>query len=188
MRVISGRARGTVLLAPPDSRTRPTADRIKEDLFNIISRYVADSSFLDLYSGTGQVGIEALSRGAARAVFVESDKHMAELISKNVDKCRLDGAEIVQGDVRNALDMLGRKDRLFDIVFMDPPYETGELSHILQDLIKCRVINDGALIITEQASKSLPIIDTTELQVFKIKEYSATKLTFVKYTHQGGCP
>jgi len=144
---------------------------------------VAGASFLDLYSGTGQIGIEALSRGAERAVFVESDKRMAELIGKNIAKCRLDaGSAVIRGDVRNALDKLCRTEQPFDIVYLDPPYEAGELGAALEALTGGQALVDGALVVAEQAAKAPPISGIPELQVYKIKEYSTTKLTFMKYT------
>ena len=180
MRVVAGRARGTALTAPPDGRTRPTADRIKEDLFNIIARNAAGASFLDMYSGTGQIGIEALSRGAARAVFVESDRRSAELIRKNIAKCRLDFATVICDDALRALGRPSLTGQPFDIVFLDPPYDTEELPEILAALTGGGLLRDGALVICEQAVKAPPV-DIPGLHVYRLKEYSTTKLTFMEY-------
>ena len=189
MRIVSGCARGTALIPPPDSRTRPTADRIKEDLFNIIAPSVAGSYFLDLYSGTGQIGIEALSRGAARAVFIESDKRAVELIHKNIAKSKLGDATVIRSDALRALRREDLSDQPFDIVFLDPPYEKDELSEVLQALTDSRQLRDEALIIAEQAVKA-PAINTPDLHVYKLKQYSTSKLTFMRYTQYGsagGC-
>ena len=180
MRVVAGRARGTALLSPPDGRTRPTADRVKEDLFNIIAPSVVGTSFLDMYSGTGQIGIEALSRGAARAVFVESDRRLAELIRKNISKCRLDFATVICDDALRAMRRQTLTDQPFDIAFLDPPYETDELSAVLMALIGGQLLRDGALVICEQAAKAPPI-NIPGLDAYRLKEYSTTKLTFMTY-------
>jgi len=180
MRVVSGCARGTGLFRPPDNRTRPTADRVKEDLFNIIAQHIAGASFLDLYAGTGQIGIEALSRGADRAVFAEADRDTVRLIERNITKCRLEGATVMCGDVPGILQNLGRAGQTFNLVYLDPPYELDELSPVLRALVDHRLLRDGAVVIAEQAAKATKI-DISDMQTYKVKEYSTTKLTFMRY-------
>ena len=121
MRVIAGSAKRLQLKTIEGMDTRPTTDRIKETLFNMISAYIADSNFLDLFSGSGAIGIEALSRGAACAVFVEQSKKAMECIKENLRYTKLaDKAEVYETDVLNALNRLEGK-KTFDYIFMDPP-------------------------------------------------------------------
>jgi len=182
MRVIAGCARGTVLFQPDGERTRPTANRIKEDLFNIIAPYVRDANFLDLYAGTGQMGIEALSRGAESAVFVESGKDAVDLIRKNLAKCRMEANTVICDDVLKALQKLAGQHKKFDVVFIDPPYDTDNLDEIINKLINGSILNEDAIIITEQASDAEELSFEPLLETYKIKKYTTTKLTFMKYT------
>jgi len=181
MRVIAGRARGTVLFAPAGDYIRPTADRIKEDLFNIIAPYVVGARFLDLFAGTGQIGIEALSRGAENAVFVERERGAADLIRKNIAKCKLDAAgDVICGEVALTLQKLGNSGQAFDIVYLDPPYDMDELAGVAKALTEGGLLCDGSLVIAEQPSNAQNH-DIPKLQAYKLKEYSTTKLTFMKY-------
>jgi len=181
MRVIAGCARGTVLFQPDGERTRPTANRIKEDLFNIIAPYVRDANFLDLYAGTGQMGIEALSRGAERAVFVESSRDAADLVRKNLTKCRMETNTVICDDALQALDKLAGQHKKFDIVFIDPPYGTDNLDEIIRTMINCSILNEEAIIITEQAADAEELNFEPMFEIYKIKKYTTTKLTFMKY-------
>lgn len=182
MRVISGCARGTVLFAPSGAHTRPTANRIKEDMFNIIAPQLTGARFLDLFSGTGQIGIEALSRGALSAVFVESDKKAADIIRKNIIKCRLDkpkSAILICADVTNTLQKLATSGQTFDIVFIDPPYDSDELSKTAAALTTLHLLSDTATIITEQPA-SIPQKDLPGLHTYRLKKYTTTRLTFMR--------
>lgn len=123
MRVIAGISKGVNLKSPPHGRVRPTSDRIRTVLFDMLGSLVVDSHFLDLCAGTGAVGIEALSRGAKRAVFVELDGRCVETIKTNLLLTKLfDRARIVKGDARRKLPQLLAEGERFDIVFLDPPY------------------------------------------------------------------
>ncbi|MCS7264707.1 MAG: 16S rRNA (guanine(966)-N(2))-methyltransferase RsmD [Armatimonadetes bacterium] len=123
MRVIAGISKGVNLKSPSNSRVRPTSDRIRTVLFNMLGNLVIESHFLDLCAGTGSVGIEALSRGAKRAVFVELDGRCVETIKANLLLTKLfDKARIVKGDARRKLPQLLAEGERFDIVFLDPPY------------------------------------------------------------------
>lgn len=124
MRVISGTARGHKLTAPGGKNTRPTGDRMKEDLFNILAPEVGGAYFLDLYCGSGAIGIEALSRGADSAVFVDESEDAIAVTKENLAKTRLsDRAEVLLMSDKTAQEKLA--DRVFDIIFMDPPYNSG---------------------------------------------------------------
>jgi 16S rRNA (guanine966-N2)-methyltransferase len=150
VRIISGAARGRRLAAPPGSSTRPTADRAREGLFNVVMEEVKDARWLDLYAGSGAVGLEALSRGAAEAVLVESDRRAAAVIRENIERVGLPGARLAAAQVERFL--AGPPER-FDVVFIDPPY----VADVDKTLIS---LNDGgwlapdALIVVERATRS----------------------------------
>ena len=123
MRVIAGKARGTKLAAPDGLETRPTADRIKESLFNMIASDLYDCRFLDLFSGSGGIGIEALSRGAREAVFVDLSKGALKCIRLNIEKTKFgDKSAVLNTSVEAAFNQFKQHNRKFDIIFMDPPY------------------------------------------------------------------
>lgn len=135
MRVIAGKAKGRQLAAPRGRITRPTSDRVREALFSILGARVPGSRVLDLYAGTGALGIEALSRGAAHATFVDRDARAVAVIRMNLANCGLaHDATVVRADVRAALRDLARRGETFDLVFFDPPYLSAEWPRCLLDL------------------------------------------------------
>ena len=181
MRVIAGTARRIPLITPPGLSTRPTTDRIKETLFNMLQGELCDCSFLDLFSGSGGIGIEAMSRGASACVFVEKDKKALECIRENLKKTGFTNqAQVVSQEVMAALaSMEGRK--TFDIVFMDPPYNQEYEKKVLAYLKESQLITEDSLIIFE-ASLDTTVRDIEELgfMVEKVKEYKTNKHVFVK--------
>lgn len=178
MRVISGSARGLKLNTPSDDRVRPTTDRVKESMFNIIQDRVYDSQVLDLFAGSGALGIEALSRGASQAVFCDNSSDSIEIIRSNIEKARVvDRSQLVSGDFKRCLrDMETRKQK-FDLIFVDPPYYKGLFEEVLET-IKTREIlkKDGIVIVEHDANR--PIEPLEGLEVFKEKKYGITMLTF----------
>ncbi|MDK2888403.1 MAG: rRNA (guanine966-N2)-methyltransferase [Thermoanaerobacter sp.] len=152
MRVIAGIARKRNLKVPRGWSGRPTADRVKESLFNILGPRVPGSRFLDLYAGTGNVGIEALSRGAARAVFVERDKRAVKAIRDNLMQVGLAGkAEVLPQDVLGVLKQL--EGQRFDIIFMDPPYGQGLEIPTLEAIDRYGLLADGGVIVAESSKR-----------------------------------
>ena len=121
MRVIAGSRKGHTISAPRGLDTRPTSDRVRENVFNLVGP-LEDATVLDVYAGSGALGIEALSRGAARAVFVENDPDAARTIERNLDRLLLTGARVVHGDALTALAQEGAAGRKYDLVLVDPPY------------------------------------------------------------------
>lgn len=181
MRVIAGTARRIPLITPPGLFTRPTTDRIKETLFNMLQSELCDCRFLDLFSGSGAIGIEALSRGAGECVFVEQDKKALECIRENLKKTRLESkAQVVPMDIMSAFAFLEGK-KAFDIVFMDPPYRQDFEKRVLAYLKNSRLITEDSLIIFE-ASLETTIDDVEELGfiIEKVKEYKTNKHIFVR--------
>jgi 16S rRNA (guanine966-N2)-methyltransferase len=153
VRIISGSAKGCRLQVPRGFKVRPTADRAKEGLFSIIGDRVPDGRFLDLYAGSGAIGIEALSRGAAEAVFVEKRPPVAGIIRRNLVRAKLaDRASVIVTDVGDALEKLKKRGEFFDIIFADPPYMLKNGLEILQGIANKDVLDTNGLVIWEHAS------------------------------------
>ena len=155
MRVISGKARGVTLKTPEGILTRPTIDRVKEALFSIINFDIPASSVLDLFGGTGQLGIEALSRGAKSAVFVDQREDACKLIKENLRRTKLEqDAKVVRMDY---LDYLKRCREKFDIIFLDPPYAEVFLENALKCITEIDILQSGGIIVAERPlGKDLP--------------------------------
>lgn len=158
MRVIAGTARGIRLAAPRGMRTRPTADRVKEALFSIIqSRFdLTGSRVLDICAGTGNLGIEAMSRGAASCCFIENDRHALASLKQNLASARCAGqAETLEMDAAKALRLLAGRARRFDLVFFDPPYDSGLYATVPGMLSDLSLLAGGGLFIAESAARSV---------------------------------
>ena len=155
MRVITGKARGVTLKTPGGLQTRPTTDRVKEALFSIIQFDIPAASVLDLFGGTGQLGIEALSRGAKRAVFIDESDKACRLIQENLRRTRMEGeGAVVRGDY---LAYLSRCREKFDIIFLDPPYAEVFLENALKRITEIDILQSGGIIVTERPlGKELP--------------------------------
>ena len=155
MRVISGKARGVNLKTPEGILTRPTIDRVKEALFSIINFDIPASNVLDLFGGTGQLGIEALSRGAKSAVFVDQREDACKLIKENLKRTKLEqDAKVVRMDY---LDYLKRCKEKFDIIFLDPPYAEVFLENALKCITEIDILQSGGIIVAERPlGKDLP--------------------------------
>lgn len=173
MRVITGKARGRRLLAPEGMDVRPTTDKVKECMFSIIQFQLEDAVVLDLFAGTGQLGIEALSRGAKKAVFVDSSRKSLEVVKKNLELASVDAISNVT--MSDSISFLQTTRELFDICLLDPPYHKGLCDKAFEHLP--RVLNDNAIVICEtQADETLP--DSVGGLTWKKEyKYSAIKLT-----------
>ncbi|GHV10691.1 rRNA methyltransferase [Clostridia bacterium] len=181
MRIVAGIARGTVLFSLPESneRTRPTLGRVKENFFNAIADALPGAYVLDLYAGTGQLGLEALSRGADKAVFVDESPDCAEIIRKSAQKAKLyPKCNVIMSDASGYLSSLRKRStpQIFDIVFLDPPYEEDSrtVKETAKRLVKNGHMNNGGLIICETES---PIFES-DLPVYfsRRKEYKYGKV------------
>ena len=155
MRVITGKARGVQLKTPEGMKTRPTTDRVKEALFSIINFDIPGAKVLDLFGGTGQLGIEALSRGAKSAVFVDAGEPACRLIRENLKRTKLDQqGRVIRGDY---LDFLKRNREQFDIIFLDPPYAEVFLENALKCITEIDILQSNGIIVTERPlDKELP--------------------------------
>ena len=182
MRVISGTARSLILKTPKGTSTRPTTDKIKETLFNMISNEIYDSVFLDLFAGSGGIGIEALSRGAREAYFCDIDREAIQCIRQNLEHTKLaDKATVLKGSFEANLEKLKSLGKKFDIVFIDPPYQKGFEFFTLNFLKTSRLISEETLIIIEMSKNtSLEEIDSLYWYIFRIKEYKNNKHIFIR--------
>ena len=182
MRVIAGTARSLKLRTIEGMETRPTTDRIKETLFNMINPYITGARFLDLFSGSGAIGIEALSRGAKEAVFVDNNRKCIDCIEYNLQFTKLrDKAKIYNRTVDVAL-MEVSNQGAFDIIFMDPPYDKMMEKDILIHIENYNIVNEDTIIIVE-ASKNTDfsyIDKETNLEVYKEKVYKTNKHVFIR--------
>lgn len=155
MRVITGKARGVTLKTPDGMQTRPTTDRVKEALFSIIQFDIPNACVLDLFGGTGQLGIEALSRGAKRAVFVDEREDACRLIKENLRRTRMEqDGQVVRSDY---LAYLSRCREKFDLIFLDPPYAEVFLENSLKQITEIDILQSGGIMVAERpAGKELP--------------------------------
>ncbi len=178
VRVISGSARGLKLNTPGDDRVRPTTDRVKESMFNIVQDWVYDSQVLDLFAGSGALGIEALSRGASQAVFCDNSLDSIKIIKSNIEKARVvDRSKIVSGDYKRCLRDMEAKNQSFDMIFVDPPYYEGLFEEVLDTIRSCKILKKDGIVIVEHDAKR-PIGQVEGLEVYKEKKYGITMLTF----------
>lgn len=150
MKIIAGKSKGVQLKSPEGLNTRPTLGRVRESIFNVLSNVgLLETRILDIFAGTGAMGLEALSRGASEALFI--DKSTANIIKENVKRCKITNqAEVLKKDVHTALKLLPKKH--YDYIFMDPPYEKGYVNEILQCLFACDLPAYNAIIIVEHSS------------------------------------
>ena len=173
MRVITGAARGRKLKELPGLETRPTTDKVKESVFNIIQFDIEGRRVLDLFAGTGQMGIEALSRGAAHCTFVDLRREAAAVVRENLAHTALAGqGQVVQGDYLAFLTGCREK---FDLIFLDPPYGTGLLEKALEAIAKIDIVTENGIIICESAADAVlpqlpaPYVMGREYRYGKIK-------------------
>ncbi|MGN0132946.1 MAG: 16S rRNA (guanine(966)-N(2))-methyltransferase RsmD [Lachnospiraceae bacterium] len=181
MRVIAGTARSLKLVTPEGMDTRPTTDRIKETLFNMIQFDIQEACFLDLFAGSGGIGIEALSRGAKEAVFVDNGKDAYDCITENLKHTHLEAAATVyKQDVFVALTMMEYQKR-FDVVFMDPPYHKELERRALEYFSTSSLVDAESLIIFEAAlDTDLGFLDKLPYDVIKVKQYKTNMHVFVR--------
>jgi len=180
MRIITGKARGRKLKAPLGEETRPTTDRIKESMFNILQFHLEGRRVLDLYAGSGQLGLEALSRGAAECIFVDTGAAALAAIRDNLSHTGLPGGKVIAGD---ALRFLEGTDEPFDIVLLDPPYGKGLVEKTVETLARRDLVRPGGLILAERAAKD-PVYTPPKPYVLQ-KTYPYGGKALVLYSREG---
>lgn len=177
MRVISGSKRGKRLIGFEGDKIRPTTDRVKESIFNIISPYVPSAVTLDLFGGTGALSCEALSRGAKRAVIVDNSRKSLDIIEKNINSLDFqDRCSIIRADAFEYLDAAGER---FDIIFLDPPYNKGFIEPTLKKIAEKRILTDGGIIMLESDSSDMHE-EIGELLIDRQRKYGRTYITIYK--------
>lgn len=150
MRIIAGEAKNRIIKTRKGFDTRPTLESVKESLFSIITPYIEGSVFLDLFSGSGSISLEAISRGAKRAVMIEKDGEALKYIIENIDNLGFsDRCRAYKNDAIRAIEILGRKNEKFDIIFMDPPYQDNVTKKVLKAIDKANILTEDGLIICE---------------------------------------
>ncbi len=177
MRIIAGSRKGHTIVAPKGLDTRPTSDRAREAAFNLIGP-VDDARVLDLYAGSGALGLEALSRGAAQAVFVDSDREACRAIERNLDKLRLTGAVIVCSDAAQALAADAAAGRQYDLVLVDPPYRLfSDVEPVLSRYVPAVLAEDGIVVVetSEREEPDLPLAKRTS------RRYGAARITVFEH-------
>ena len=181
MRIIGGNAKGRKLLFPPGSKERPTSDFLREALFNILG-HLEDKTFLDLFAGSGSVGLEAASRGAQEVYFVEKNKNLVAFIKKNIQTCCLDkNCSIIAKDVEYGLGDLFKKKCKVDIIFADPPYNRNLVGTTLNLLNKYQIFKeDGVVVIQHSIKESFTEAVDKNVYLTDQRKYGENVLTFLK--------
>lgn len=182
MRVISGQYRGHRLLAVPGKNTRPTTDKVKESLFSMIGPYFSDGLCLDLYAGTGALGIEALSRGMSKGIFIDIDRKAIDTIYANIKALKLDAkAEIYKNDAERAIQALAKRKLTFDLVFIDPPYAKERNKAVLNQLVDADLLNNESIVVVEHDHEHILAFTSQKLLKWKENAFGDTALTIFKY-------
>lgn len=180
MRVISGSSRGTKLNTIDSKKTRPTLDRVKEALFNIIQAYIADSKVLDLFAGSGALGIECLSRGADKVYFADTSNEAIKIIRQNIEKVRFENkSEVFKEDYKKVISRL--KNERFDIIFIDPPYSQNIAADAVKRIVEEGLLKQTGIIIleTDEEERELKQIENINIEVKDIRKYGRVKLIFL---------
>lgn len=181
MRIIAGSARGTPLLAPKGMDTRPTQDKVKESLFNMLQGQLEDGAALDLFAGSGALGLEAVSRGASRAVLVDQSREAAQCIRRNIEKLRFqDRAELLTCDWKQAVSKLAREGRKFDLVFLDPPYRMDDLGFLCDELDAAGLLNPEAVVVWERRTGTKNELSPA-FALMKQRAYGDTEMLLYRY-------
>ena len=181
MRIIAGKAKGTKLYTLEGENTRPTLDRVKESLFNIIQNEIQDCIFLDLFSGSGAIGLEAVSRGAKKAILCDKSKEACMIIKKNIEKTHvLENIELYQADFKEVLK--NKIHEKLDIVFLDPPYKTDFAIDAIKIVIEKDLLNQNAMIIieTDDNNRILESLKHIDCEINDIRKYGRAYLIFLK--------
>jgi 16S rRNA (guanine966-N2)-methyltransferase len=181
MRIIGGEFKGKKLASFRGTATRPTADHLRESIFNIRASDIQGAIVLDLFAGTGALGLEALSRGAAAAVFIDSEIPAVKIIEKNIESCRVrDRSRVIRWDIRRNLNCFPPAVPVFDLVFMDPPYNADLINPALRHLINRGVLINNASLIIEHASTEPIASGIAGFELTDQRTYGKTVVSFLR--------
>jgi 16S rRNA (guanine966-N2)-methyltransferase len=183
MRVIAGTLKGRPLKAVPGSGTRPTTDKVKESIFNMLGPFFEGGIGLDLFAGSGGLGIEALSRGLDKAVFVDKDSKALHTIKTNLKDCDLmDRSEVYRNDANRALKAIVKREITFDYIFLDPPYKQKKLEELVSFIDEHNLLNENGFVLCEYSSDSKPSNEIGRLHKVKEETYGIIGISI--YTYQ----
>ncbi|KPU43963.1 ribosomal RNA small subunit methyltransferase D [Oxobacter pfennigii] len=181
MRIIAGDAKGRKLNTPNGTETRPTSDKVKGSIFNILGSSIIDAKVLDLFAGTGNLGLEALSRGAQSSVFIDKSREAINIIKENVRLLKYDDlCYIYSNDAFSAIDILDKKGQQFDIIFIDPPYHKDIIPEILNKIMDSGILLKDGIIIAEHDNKDEIPHRIKHLALIKSSTYGDTTVSFYK--------
>ena len=184
MRIIAGQNKGTKLnTLEGNDITRPTLDRVKESLFSILYPNLENSDVLDLFGGSGALALEALSRGANKAVICDKSFKAIKVIKENVSKTKQENnVEILNKDFELAIKILSESNKIFDIVFLDPPYKTNYIPKSVKLIIEKGILKEGGIIVaeTDELNKILQQIDDENINIYDIRKYGRVDIIFIK--------
>lgn len=181
MRIISGKAKGTKLYTLEGTNTRPTLDRVKESIFNIIQNEIEGAKILDLFAGSGAIGLEFLSRGAEKAILCDKSKEAIQIIKKNIVKTHMEEkAQIYNTDFETCLEKV--KEYKFDIIYLDPPYETNYISKALKKINELGITKKESIIIieTDDEQRILKEIENIEIKIVDKRKYGRATIIFLE--------
>jgi 16S rRNA (guanine966-N2)-methyltransferase len=180
MRIISGDLKGKKLFSLKGNATRPTADRVRESIFNICASKISDSDVLDLFAGTGAFALEALSRGAASAVFIDLSPDAVKIIDKNITACKMENrTNVIKWNIVKNLNCLDAKHPVYDLVFMDPPYNQNMILPALKNLVKNDSLKKDATIIIEHSKLEKIPEDLYDFNLTDHRKYGKTHVSFL---------
>ena len=180
MKIISGKYKGRVLEGFDIAGTRPTMDRVKESLFAMIQSYLEDATVLDLFAGSGNLGIEALSEGAKEIYLVDKNKKACQVINRNLKKIGIEASDIFCGDYKSALKKYREQSIKFDIIFLDPPYQTDLVKKSVEIIEKYELLSQNGIIVAESDILD-KIIFSDKLEIVKSKKYGDKVVAILKH-------
>ncbi|SFE41634.1 16S rRNA (guanine(966)-N(2))-methyltransferase RsmD [Alteribacillus iranensis] len=182
MRIISGDYKGRTIKAVPGMKTRPTSDKVKESLFNRIGPYFDGGAVLDLYAGTGNLGIEALSRGCDTCVFIDQSSQAVRVVKHNIKNLGImKNTEVYRNDAKRALYIMGNRKRSFDLIFLDPPYAKEQLSNIVEIIEEQNLLTEEGQIVCEHHSETVLPEDIQSFRKSQAVTYGDTGITIYTY-------
>lgn len=180
MRIITGKARGLKLVTPKDYRVRPTADRVKEALFNIIATKIPGTKVLDTFAGTGNLGLEAWSRGASEITFIDFSIDSLKLVKANIEKARATkDCTVMKGDSLDCMVRLSHQGKLFDIIFSDPPYNKGLNEKVVKTLLAHSLLRPQGLLVLEHSLEEEPLSYLPAGWEVRTEKYGDTKISLI---------
>ena len=179
MRIVAGKNKGNILKSPKDLSVRPTSEKVREALFDILGTSVGEICFLDLFAGTGAVGIEALSRGTKKVIFIEKELKCIKIIKENLEKTEnSQNAIVYKIDFLSGLKLLAKKNYLLDYIFLDPPYNRGLINISLLEISKLPILRKNGVLIAQHYKKEKVMENLNNLKLFNQRRYGECYLSF----------